>query len=91
LEVALAGALEIDGLENGALITLATDGEDGPTDAAGAIVTGDTLRKARELGIKPELYLENNDSYHFFKAVGGLIRLGPTGTNVNDLMFLFRF
>jgi hydroxypyruvate reductase len=91
LEVALAGALEIDGLENVALITLATDGEDGPTNAAGAIVTGDTLRKARELGFKPELYLENNDSYHFFKAVGGLIRLGPTGTNVNDLMFLFRF
>ncbi|MBA3073817.1 MAG: glycerate kinase, partial [Anaerolineae bacterium] len=69
----------------------ATDGEDGPTDAAGAYVTGETLEKALSLGIEPETYLDNNDAYRFFEKVGGLIMTGPSRTNVNDLNYIFRF
>jgi hydroxypyruvate reductase len=71
------------------LITLATDGEDGPTEAAGAVVTGETFRRARSLGLDPAEYLARNDSYSFFEALGDLLKPGPTGTNVNDLTFLF--
>jgi glycerate 2-kinase len=88
-EVALFCAIEIDGLENVCVATLATDGEDGPTDAAGAIITGHTISSARLKGLDPNLYLDNNDSYHFFKKNGGMIRTGVTGTNVNDLNFIF--
>jgi hydroxypyruvate reductase len=91
LEVALGAVRRLAGMERVALVTLATDGEDGPTDAAGAVVTGETLKKAQVLGIEPGLYLANNDSYHFFKTVGGLLEPGATGTNVNDLTFLFAF
>lgn len=88
-EMAL-GAVEIlAGIENAALITLATDGEDGPTDAAGALVTGTTLARARQLGLDPNAALRNNDAYTFFDELGDLLRIGPTGTNVNDLCFLF--
>lgn len=90
-ELALSAAIEIDGLENCMLITLATDGEDGPTDAAGAIVMGDTLKKGGKFGLDAKQYLENNDSYHFFDRIGSLLRTGPTGTNVNDLAFLIVF
>jgi hydroxypyruvate reductase len=72
------------------LISLATDGEDGPTDAAGAVVTGGTLQRARSLGLDPADYLARNDSYTFFDKLGDLIKTGPTGTNVNDLVFLLR-
>jgi glycerate 2-kinase len=88
-EVALVCAMEIDGLENVCVATLATDGEDGPTDAAGAIVTGHTISSARSKGLNPGNYLKNNDSYHFFEKNGGMIRTGVTGTNVNDLNFIF--
>jgi glycerate 2-kinase len=88
-EVALRCALEISGMKKVCIATLATDGEDGPTDAAGAIVTGDTISQAEQIGINPHEYLANNDSYNFFKQVGGLIKTGPTGTNVNDLNFVF--
>jgi hydroxypyruvate reductase len=91
LELALSAVQVLAGMERVALITLATDGEDGPTDAAGAVVTGETMKKAQVLGKGPELYLANNDSYHFFEAVGGLLKPGATGTNVNDLTFLFAF
>ncbi|HEC23815.1 MAG TPA: glycerate kinase [Chloroflexi bacterium] len=84
-EMALAAALAIDGLENAVIATFATDGIDGPTDAAGAIVTGQTIARSREMGLDAQAYLDNNDSYTFFKQVGGLIRTGPTGTNVNDI------
>ena len=87
-EMALGAVREMAGLERTALITLATDGEDGPTDAAGAVVTGDTLSRAIETGVKPEDYLSNNDAYTFFDRIGALIRPGPTGTNVNDLAFI---
>jgi glycerate 2-kinase len=87
-ELALAAVPELARLENAALVSLATDGEDGPTDAAGAVVTGDTLQRAHFLGLDPDDYLARNDSYHFFEKLGDLLKIGPTGTNVNDLVFL---
>ena len=65
-----------------------TDGIDGPTDAAGAIVDSMTLERARSLGFDPEATLTSNDSYHFFEPLGDLIHWGPTGTNVGDLHVL---
>ncbi len=84
-ELALAAAIALDGVEGVAVAAFATDGVDGPSEAAGAIVTGQTCARARALGLDPEAYLNNNDSYTFFRQVGGLIELGPTGTNVNDI------
>jgi glycerate 2-kinase len=89
LELALAAVEGLAGLQGAALISLATDGDDGPTGAAGAVVTGGTMERAREMGIDPRDYLENNDSFTFFQKVGGLLLTGPTGTNVNDLVFMF--
>ena len=91
LEAALGSVYDLAGIDEIALVTLGTDGEDGPTDAAGAVVTGETLKKAGILQLNPGNYLANNDSYHFFEQAGGLILTGPTGTNVNDLAFLFAF
>jgi glycerate 2-kinase len=91
LELALSAVETLDGVKNVALVSFSTDGEDGPTDAAGAIITGETAGKARQMGLKPKSFLKENDSYHFFEKVGGLIRTGPTGTNVNDLVFLITF
>ena len=88
-ELALSAVEEISGLNNVALVTLATDGGDGPTDAAGAVVTGETLSRASQIGLKPAEYLARNDSYHFFEALDDLLKTGPTMTNVNDLAFLF--
>jgi glycerate 2-kinase len=85
LELALAFALEIDGEEGITLLSAGTDGGDGPTDAAGAVADGNTSAKARMAGLDTEAYLRNNDSYRFFDRVGGLIKTGPTGTNVMDL------
>ena len=87
-ELALAAAIALDGWPRVALATLATDGGDGPTDAAGAFVTGDIVRRARAQGLAARAYLENNDSYHFFQKLGDLVMTGPTGTNVNDLTFI---
>ncbi len=91
LELALASVKGMAGLAATHLLTLATDGEDGPTDAAGAVVSGDTLEKATKLGLSPDDYLWNNDSYEFFSQLGDLLITGPTGTNVNDLTFLFEY
>jgi glycerate 2-kinase len=88
-EVAIGAAQELDGLENVILVALATDGGDGPTDAAGAVVSGETLRRARDLGLDGQDYLRRNDAYHFFAPLGDLLLPGPTQTNVNDLTFLF--
>lgn len=90
-ELALSAAIEMEGMENTYLITLATDGEDGPTDAAGAIVSGKTLARAKKLGLNPIVFLNNNDAYSFFNQLGGLVRTGPTGTNVNDLTFVLGY
>jgi hydroxypyruvate reductase len=88
-EVALGAVADMSDLKNAVLIALATDGSDGPTDAAGAIATGESLRRSLDLGMEPEDYLQNNDSYHYFKALGDLLITGPTHTNVNDLNLLF--
>ncbi|MFA5206563.1 MAG: DUF4147 domain-containing protein [Lentisphaeria bacterium] len=84
-ELALAAALALDGWAGVTVIALATDGTDGPTDAAGAVVTGDTVRRAREQGLDAAAFLAANDAYTFFDRAGGLLRTGPTNTNVNDL------
>lgn len=90
-ELALAFALEIEGVDGITLLSAATDGTDGPTDAAGAIVDGRTASTARSLGIDPAVYLDNNDSYRFFErldsmsASGSHLKTGPTGTNVMDI------
>ncbi len=88
-ELALAAAIALDGWPHIAVATLATDGGDGPTDAAGAFVTGETARRARDSGLSPRACLEDNDSHRFFQHMGDLIVTGPTGTNVNDLTFVF--
>jgi glycerate 2-kinase len=90
-ETALSAAIDLAGIDNVLLATLATDGGDGPTDAAGAIVTGQTLTQAARLGMSAEDYLQRNDSYHYFETLGDLIKTGPTQTNVNDLAFLFAY
>jgi hydroxypyruvate reductase len=87
-EFSLAAAMDIDGLGNVVVLSGGTDGTDGPTDAAGAIADGTTVSRARKLGLKPELYLRENDSYHFFEALDDLIITGPTYTNVMDLRLL---
>ncbi len=88
-EMALGAVPELAGLRQMLLVTLATDGGDGPTDAAGAVVTGDTLERARALGMDPGEFLVQNDSYHFFAALDDLLKPGPTRTNVNDLALIF--
>lgn len=85
MEVALSFALHIDGIPGITLLSAGTDGNDGPTDAAGALVDGQTIQKARSLGLDPRAYLDNNDSYTFFARIGGLFMTGPTGTNVMDV------
>jgi glycerate 2-kinase len=88
-ELALAAMNELRDLENVILIALATDGDDGPTDAAGAVVTGESALRAESLGLDAADYLSRNDAYPFFDALDDLLKPGPTGTNVNDLTFLF--
>ncbi|MEM4982172.1 MAG: DUF4147 domain-containing protein [Candidatus Bathyarchaeia archaeon] len=87
-EIALASALYISGMRGVAIASFSTDGIDGPTDAAGAIADGATIQRSRTMGLSPEEYLLNNDSYNFFKQLGDLIFTGPTGTNVNDVTIL---
>ena len=87
-ELALAAALGLAGLENVALLALATDGTDGPTDAAGAVVDGNTVQRALAKGWDCRTALDDNNAYPVLEAAGDLLRLGPTGTNVNDLLVL---
>ena len=88
-ELALAAVIELADFPGVMLVTLATDGEDGPTDAAGAVVTGESYRRAVGINLHPDDFLSRNDSYSFFAALGDLLKPGPTGTNANDLAFLF--
>ena len=90
-ELALATAPSIAGLHDVAVIGLGTDGTDGPTDAAGAVVTGQTVQRAMEKQQSILGALLDNDAYHLFEALGDLIITGPTNTNVNDLMFVLAF
>jgi hydroxypyruvate reductase len=80
-ELVLSAALDIAGLSNTVIFSAGTDGIDGPTDAAGALADGDTLRR------KPDAraFLDRNDSYHYFEALGDLLTTGPTHTNVMDV------
>lgn len=66
-------------------LSASTDGSDGPTDAAGAFAGWELVHAAQAGGLQPEEYLKNNDSYHFYESLGGLLKTGPTGTNVCDL------
>src|SRR6266849_8321520 len=87
-QCALAMALELARIAAGrriAAIFAGTDGVDGPTDAAGAIVTPLTVERGSEAGLDAQAALERNDSYTFFKALGDLVIIGPTGTNVADI------
>ena len=94
-ELALAAAIELDGLPGVALLSGGTDGTDGPTDAAGAVVDGATVARAAERGLDASEFLRRNDAYHFFQAIDeaprdgagtpSLLITGPTGTNVMDV------
>ena len=79
------GALHVAGLHDTVVLSGGTDGTDGPTDAAGALVDGRTLARAEALGLQPEAFLHRNDAYHFFQALDDLLLTGPTGTNVMDM------
>lgn len=87
-EVALGAALSMSSIEGAVVASMGTDGIDGPTDAAGAIVDGSTINRANALQMKTEKFLAENDSYNFFLKLGDLIRTGPTGTNVNDVAIM---
>ena len=69
-------------------LSAATAGRDGPTDAAGAFASAEVLAAAVAAGLSIDDYLRNNDSYHFFAAIGQLLKTGPTRTNVCDLHIL---
>ena len=85
-ELALSAGLVLDSTTDAVVMALATDGVDGPTDAAGAIVSSQTISQAQNQGLDPVLALEQNNAYPLLEAVGALIRTGPTGTNLNDLV-----
>jgi glycerate-2-kinase len=84
-ELALAAAMNLEGTESCVVASLSTDGVDGPTEAAGAIVDGYTLKRALQLGLNAEQSLAQNDSNPFFTKLGDTIITGATGTNVNDI------
>ena len=88
-ELALAAAVELAGNQKVALLAAGTDGIDGPTDAAGAYADGETVARGDELGVDARAALADNDSHGFFDREGGILRTGPTGTNVMDLAFLY--
>jgi glycerate-2-kinase len=84
-EVVLSAASKIVKMEGVAIASIGTDGIDGPTDAAGAIVDGKSLLRAQKSGLNNKKMLNDNDSYNFFSKIGDLIITGPTGSNVNDI------
>lgn len=88
MEFAIQSALHIDGNENITIAGVGTDGTDGPTDAAGAVADGSTVKRGADLGIDINEYIKNNDSYHFFEKTGDLIKTGPTNTNVMDIRIM---
>ncbi len=87
-ELALAAAIGLEKTDNALVFALGSDGTDGPTNAAGAMADGQTVAKMAEKNVDAKKSLEDNDSYHAFKAIDSLIITGPTGTNVNDLYVL---
>jgi len=87
-ELALRGALQIADMEDVTWLSAGTDGIDGPTDAAGAVVDGNTIKQAQEKGLNAREFLQNNDSYHFHDQMGALLKTGPTGNNVMDVVLV---
>lgn len=87
-ELALAAAPGLEGLSDAAVFSFGSDGTDGPTDAAGGYADGRTAAILRALGRPAEAWLDDNDAWHALAQTGGLLRTGPTGTNVNDLSAL---
>jgi len=88
-QCALAMAIELASVAGGrrmVALFAGTDGIDGPTDAAGAIATPETVARAAEAGLDPGVALVRNDAYEFFKGLGDLVIVGPTGTNVADIL-----
>jgi len=90
-ELALSAAIALEGESKIAVMALATDGVDGASPAAGAIVHGGTISKGRALGLDAEQALQDNDSYPYLERVQATIHLGPTGTNVNDLVICLAY
>lgn len=88
-ELALAAALALEGTTGITVVSLATDGTDGPTDSAGGLVDGSTAQRGRALGLDPASSLRRHDAYPFLQQTGDLLMTGPTQTNVNDLIFVF--
>jgi len=88
-ELALAGAVEIEGARTVCIAAFATDGTDGTTDAAGAVVDGETVDRAGRLGLSPARALEDNDSHSLLAATGDLLSTGPTRTNVADVYLAY--
>jgi hydroxypyruvate reductase len=84
-EFALAAAIAAAELPNAVILAAGTDGTDGPTDAAGAMIDGTTLARATAMGLSPIDHLNRNDSYAILDALGELFKTGSTGTNVMDL------
>jgi len=87
-ELVLSAALKLHDSDGVVIASLSTDGVDGPTNAAGAIVDGKTLARAERLGLDASAYLAENDSYSYFSRIKDLIVTGPTGTNVNDISLI---
>ncbi len=87
-EFALAGAIEINGIEKVVLLSGGTDGTDGPTDATGAVADHTTVQRAKSMGLDPKTFLESNNAYPFFQKLGDLLITGPTHTNVMDVRIL---
>ncbi|MBL8062406.1 MAG: glycerate kinase [Anaerolineales bacterium] len=90
-ELVLGAVESLRAMKDVLLLSIATDGEDGPTDAAGAVAIGESAQRAESLGMSTTNYLSRNDAYAFFDPLGDLLKPGPSGTNVNDLMLLFSF
>jgi len=87
-EFVLAAAVKMAGMDNLVVFSAGTDGTDGPTDAAGAMADPSTVDRAMAVGLDPESYLNNNDSYHFFERLDDLYKTGPTHTNVMDVRII---
>jgi hydroxypyruvate reductase len=87
-EFVLAAAIALQKSTGVTIFSAGTDGIDGPTDAAGAVADSATLLRACSMNLNPQSFLDNNDSYHFFERAGGLVKTGPTGTNVMDVRIL---
>ena len=87
-EFVLAAAIEINGIDSVVVLSAGTDGTDGPTDAAGAIVDSSTIQRGQSKGLDAAEFLARNDSYHFLQATGDLFITGPTFTNVMDLQVM---